>query len=159
MSESTPVTALARGVAISVSDTAVELFVPRLFGDRPIRLRTDATAVCRPDEIVEPVWDEGARRPPPLQVADLALPSDRPSLLLVSARPLLHPPVRPRARFTTMGFIYHRSRHHLSDGFRFPCPDTDAVVNTLAGHGVQQTRAPYAWVAARRAWPGSPEVL
>ena len=36
---------LARGVGMRVSATAVELLVPRLFGDRPIELRTDATAV------------------------------------------------------------------------------------------------------------------
>lgn len=105
MDHTAKVTTLVNGVGMRVSDTAIELLVPRLFADRRITLRTDATAVCRPAEMVEPEWTERTRRPPPLEIADLGWPTDRPSLLLASAQPLLCPRVRPRAPVTSLGLV------------------------------------------------------
>ena len=58
---------LARGFWMCVSDAAVKLFVPRLFEDRPIVLRPDELAVCRPEEMPPP--DAQLSRPPPRKLA------------------------------------------------------------------------------------------
>jgi hypothetical protein len=143
---------LARGVWMSVSDAAVELFVPRLFGDRPIVLRPDELAVCRPEEMPPP--DTQLSQPPPREIAlsHLQKGRDDTNLLLVLAQEKLFPPVRYRARFTFEGSVFHASRKRPHDGYYVLCPDRDRAIRLLTRHGVEETSTPLAWIAARRNW-------
>lgn len=144
--ESAETAQLAKGVWMSISGRSIELLVPRLFADRPITLSTDEVAVCRPEQIDEP----GVPGQPPLDIASLGKGRRRVNLLLVLSRPMNFPPVRPRARISPEGFLFHQARDRPHDGYYFHCPDPDRVIELLTRHGVELTQAPHAWAVARR---------
>jgi len=140
-------TQVADGVWMSAEGTTVELFVPRLVADAPIVLPPGGVAVCRVEEMEqEPVGEDVE----PLSIVLLGKGRAEVNLLIVSAQPRLFPPVRLRARLGAEGFLFRRGRTNPHDGYSFHCFDRERVIAELVRHGVEQTTAPYAWVAARR---------
>jgi hypothetical protein len=135
------------GLWMAVSDRAVELFVPRLFGDRPISFSPAELGVGRVGEVHEPAAIPGM---PPLSIVLLSTARKEPNILLVRAQPGLFPPVRRRARFTPEGFLFRRGRERSHDGYDFHAKEPDRVIDLLTRHGVEPTRTPAAWAAARR---------
>lgn len=133
-------------VWMAVSSGVVEVFVPRLFGDQPLSLSPAELAISWAQEIDEPAVP-GAE---PLAVALLMKKHGPLNLLLVHSEPMLFPPVRPRARLTVEGLLFHGNRHRPHDGFAFFADDPDRTIELLTRHGVEATHAPGDWVAAQR---------
>jgi hypothetical protein len=107
---------VANGVSMSVSDEAVELFVPRLFGDRPITLAPAELVVTLAEELDEPDEIPGLTR---LAMVPLSKGRKLSNLLLVRAHPGYFPPLRPRARLTVEGLLFHGGRDDPHDGYHF----------------------------------------
>jgi hypothetical protein len=140
-------TQVADGVWMSAEGTAIELFVPRLFAGAPIVLPPGGVAVCRVEELEQEALREDVE---PLAIVLLGKGRSEVNLLIVSAEPRHFPPVRRRARLGAEGFLFHRGRTKPHDGYSFHCLDRERVITELVRGGVEQTNAPYAWVAARR---------
>jgi hypothetical protein len=141
---------VANGVSMSVSDEAVELFVPRLFGDRPITLAPAELVVTLVEEHDEPDEIPGLTR---LAMVPLSKGRKLSNLLLVRAHPGYFPPLRPRARLTVEGLLFHGGRDDPHDGYYFHADDPHRVAELLTDHGVERTPTPGTWAAARRVGP------
>lgn len=138
---------VGNGVWMAVSDRAVELFVPRLFGDRPIALSPAELAVNLADELDESRELPGLR---PLAIVCLTKGHAPSNVMLVRAGPGYFPPLRRRAHLTAEGFVFQRSRDRPHDAYHFHADDPQRVTELLTRHGVERTTHPAAWAAARR---------
>jgi hypothetical protein len=141
---------VGNGVSMSVSDDAVELFVPRLFGDRPITLAPAELAVSLAEELDEPDEIPGLTR---LAIVPLSKGRKRSNILLVRAQPGYFPPLRPRAQLTAEGFLFQRGREEPHDAYHFHADDPHRVAELLTRHGVERTATPGTWAAAQRGGP------
>jgi hypothetical protein len=140
-----------KGGRMHVSPTTIELDFPFLFNGERIEIQVADVAFC--DTVFEPESDslEGSNHADKVDLV-LLTSSRRPTFnfALFRARPGFLPRIRPRARFTGVGHMYHRERRTPHDGYMLECLDVDYAARLLSDVGIENTARPYAWIRSRR---------